>query len=212
MKHVLGRTVALTSAVLLAVGVSSPANASDDSGKLTSVGPVSQSNFRSPVVRLHPGVSSGVTPQVTGSGGQIVGYSGVTITPPGGTSGTFAQGFTSYYTAGSGLTSAYINVTSGSSYARWYGATPYNADSIGLSNSVWVGGLGVSISVGGSSGVGISVSNDTVTMSNSVANTWRNEHSFTNIDFSTALAIWGPYENSSDSATFSYQTFYDNIS
>lgn len=212
MKNIVVRVVAVSAAALLTVGLSSPANAADDSGKLANVGPISQSNFRSPVVRIHPGGSSGITPQVTGSGGQIVGYSGVTITPPGGTSGTFAQGFTSYYTAGSGLTSAYINVTSGSSYSRWYGSTPYNADSIGLSNSVWVGGLGVSISVGGSSGVGFSVSNDTVTMSNSVANNWRNEHAFTNIDFSTALAIWGPYENSSDSATFSYQTFYDNIS
>lgn len=209
MKHALSRITAATVAVLFTVGVSGVAFASDDRGKLSIVGSTSQSNFRSPVVTPHFGGSGGITPQVTGSGGQIVGSHSVVILPPGGASGTLTQGFNSSYTWGSGIWNSWINVGTVSSHAYWLGATPYYADAIGLTDRVWVSGVGITISAPLS--VGASIANNTYTLSTSNAHEWRNEHTISNINFSSLiLPPTGPYENSSDTATFGYATFADN--
>ena len=215
MSSQVARILAATSiafAVATFTGIGA-AFADNDSGKVanTSSADTAAQSASSGIVRLKVDKASGITPDVTGSGGTIHGYHAVTITPPGGSAGTFNQGFTSHYSSGCGLITCTINVSSGSSYTHWLGSKPFNANRMSLTDKVWVGGTNISVSVGSSPSAGISVSNSTVTMSSAVSNTWRVEHEFYNIKFSTHIAMWGPYENSADSATFSWKTFYDNI-
>ena len=212
MNHALAKSLTAIMALIVYLGFAGTAYADDDPGKVSLDSSSMHTNERSSVVTLDAKRSgSAASPNSTGHDGQINGFHAITIRPPGGRSGTFAQGFNSHYSSHCGWFTCNINVSSGSSYARWLGSTPYNAKSIGLTDRVWVGGVNVSISVGSSPSAGVSISENKVTMSSSVRNHWRNEHSFGNINFSTHVSMWGPYQNSSDSATFSYRTFYDNI-
>ena len=206
-------TTALTALTMLGAGgaaYASTAHASTNSPqKMARDALFPKSNFRSLV---GPTSTAGsVQPRVTGSNGQINGYSAVWITPHNGRGGTFNQGFHSSYVQGCNFWTCWRNVNSGSSYTHWLGSSPYNASEMGLTDNIWVGGVAISISVGSGGGFGITVGNNTVTLSSSYGNTWQIAHSYYNVDFSTHLAIWGPYQNSSASASFTWQTFYNNI-
>ena len=206
------RTLAVIAAVATTVAVGAPAYASDDPGKTSIDAKADHAVNRSAVVNLTASARPMVSPNATGSGGHINGYHAVSITPPGGRRGTFNQGFRSNYSHGCGFWTCTINVSSGSSYTHWLGSSPYSASRMSLTDRVWVGGTNISVSIGASPSAGVSVSNHTVTMSSAISRNWRIAHSFYNVKFSTHVAMWGPYENSSDSATFSYRTFYDHIS
>ena len=204
MKHALNRIIAATAAVFLTLGVTSAAYGADDVGKLKIAGLISQNSLPSVT---SPRTVTGIVPLVTGSGGQIYAHADQVITPAGGASGTFTTGFSSTYTSGGSLTQ-WFNI-GGSSYARWLGTTPYNADQVGMSDSFWVSALSVSISFPASAGY--SVSNDKVTLSNTIPNNWHNEHNYSNINFSSSLMWSGPYESAMGSVTFGATTTYDPI-
>lgn len=206
MKHALSRITATTVAVLLTMGVSGSAHAADNPGKLLVIGSTSQNSLHFPASKSPSAVGSGVVPLVTGSGGSITAEKDVVVPTSG--SGTFATGFSSSYTQG-GATPHWVNIA-GSSWAYWLGSTPYNADQVSLSDSWWISGLGVSVSIPG--GVGFSTSNDTATFSNTVLNNWRNDHNFSGIDFSAALFVSGPYESATSSMTIGSTTTITKIS
>ena len=74
---------------------------------------------------------------------------------------------------------------SGNSYTKWYGATPYNADSIQHTNNISVSGIG-SLSFNTSS-AGASISGSTMSDTMSVSNSWKIESNF---DYSLKKGIF----------------------
>lgn len=216
LRHAGRSALAVGMAATVLFGMAGAAQAdtgvSNDPGKVKVAPLVANSSGRTAASHLATGGSARVTPMTTGSGGSIHASHSVAITPPGGRRGSLAQGFSSHYSSHTGVFTSYYQISSGSSYARWLGSSPYNASKISLTDRLWVGGVNISVSIGASPSAGVSISDKKVTMSSAVSRNWRNEHSFSNVKFSTHVAIWGPYENSADSATFGYKTFYDNIS
>ena len=206
-------TTTMTAVMAFGTGMASASTVRNSPQKIAKTAHLPRSNFRTPV---GPESTPGrVVPQVAGSNGRMNGYSAVTITPHNGngSSGTFSLGFYSSYTSGCDFWSCWRNVTSGDSNTYWLGASPFDASSMSLTDNIWVGGVAISISVGsGGPGVGIGVSNNTVTMSSSYGPTWEIAHSYYNVDFSTNIAIWGPYQSGNASASFTWQTFYNSIS
>ncbi|HEX9030825.1 MAG TPA: hypothetical protein VF834_03205 [Streptosporangiaceae bacterium] len=203
-------TTTLTAFMTLGAGIAANASSTHNSPKkIAMTTHFKKSNFRTPV---GPASRVGqVTPDVTGSNGQMNGYSYITITPHNGSSGGFNMGFSSSYVSGCDFWSCWRNVNSGNSYTNWLGSSPYDASSMGLTDNIWVGGVAISVSIGSGGGFGISVSNSTVTLSSSYGPTWQIAHNYYNVDFSTHVAIWGPYQNANASASFTWQTFYNNI-
>jgi hypothetical protein len=49
-------------------------------------------------------------------------------------------------------------------------------------------------------------------MSSSYGNTWQLDHNFSNLTFSSGVWEWGPYENLTSTADFTYQEFESGIS
>jgi hypothetical protein len=78
----------------------------------------------------------------------------------------------------------------------------------GIASPIWVSGIAISVSF--PFGVGISLDGSGITYTSSVANNWENLHYYSNVKFSTAVAMRGPYQKDSDSLTFGYATYYDN--
>jgi hypothetical protein len=213
-------TVAVTALLTLGTGVAASASSNsthNSKQKLAATAHFLKVNYRTPVgphsiVGQSAAGRSAVT-RVDGNNGSINGYSYVTITPHNGSSGGFNMGFHSSYSSGCDFWSCWRNINSGNSYANWLGSSPWNADNMGLTDNIWVGGVAISISVGipPSAGIGVSVNNNTVSMSSSYGPTWQIAHNYQNVDFSTHVAIWGPYQSGSSSASFTWQTFYNNI-
>lgn len=185
---------------------------SDDPTKLSIVGPPPPNSRDVPApAHLQVGTAQ-ATPAATGSGGHIRASHTVWIVPPSGTRGDLVQSFVSDYSSGCGIITCSIKVSSGNSSALWLGSKPFNASRIGLTDRVWASGTDISVSIGLPPSAGVSVSNDVVSMNSSVARNWRVQHAWSNLRFSTHVAMWGPYESQDDSATFGVETFYDHNS
>jgi hypothetical protein len=103
------------------------------------------------------------------------------------------------------------HVTDGTVWAKWLGNKPYNATYMNVTSTVWVGGVGVGVSVSGVTGTDSFVSNG-VEFSYGYPKTWRVETAFNSIYFTTALEEWGPYQNETGTADFTWQQFNNVIS
>lgn len=203
--------IALVATVIgVAATVGTATASTSTSTKAAAVVNVPQSNYSSPIEYVAPSATAkSITPQVTGNGSSISASHSVTICP--GDCASLAQSFNTTYQVGIGIITSCIQNVNGNGYATWDGSSPFDANKMTLAQNVWVAGVGVSISVGGSIGAGVSVSNNTIYFSESATNTWQLSHSFTNASFCTKLAMTGPYENSRDSATFGTHTYTDFI-
>lgn len=157
---------------------------------------------------------TGAIPYITASGGHITSSKYYRICPNDGSCGNMYDYFytttTGQYCIDACLEIQY-HVTNGEADTEWLGSSPYNANKIAVSTSVWVGGVGVSV---GASGVTGSVTNITngKAFSYSVNNNWEVSTSFNSIYFTTALEMSGPYENETGTADFGSQQFNDVIS
>lgn len=200
--------VATVTAVAATMGSASAATGT--SAKAVTVANLQQSNYRSPITYVAPSsTAKSITPQVTGNGSSISATHSVTVCPQ--DCASLVQSFSTTYDVSIGIITSCFQNMNGSGYAAWDGSVPFDANKMTLAQNVWVSGVGVSISVGGSVGAGFSVSNNTVYFSESATNTWQLSHSFTNLKFCTKVGAIGPYENSRDSATFGTHTYTDFI-
>lgn len=75
----------------------------------------------------------------------------------------------------------------GTSSMKWLGSTPYNADSVQLTNTVKISSLG-GVSISGSGG-GVSTSGSTMSDQMTVSNSWKCESNFT-YNASSSLVIF----------------------
>ncbi len=90
----------------------------------------------------------------------------------------------------------------GSSYAKWYGSTPFNASLIVLTDQLHTDGIAVSISLPpGFSGGGTDGSYTT-----QVSNNWQISHSFSNIYFS-CFVCYGVRHTASATFTFGSKNY-----
>lgn len=74
------------------------------------------------------------------------------------------------------------NTVNGSSQALWHGHNPWHFDSLSLTTTIQVSGIGVSISAG-TSGFNVtgSVVNRTATLASSIENNWRITQNYSNV-------------------------------
>lgn len=93
-------------------------------------------------------------------------------------------------------------IFSGSSYAKWLGSTPYNANNIQLTDRLHVDGLAVSVSIPS----GFSGSGSDLYFTNSFNNTWQVNHSFSNVRFS-CFACYGVGQDATASFTFGTRVY-----
>lgn len=98
----------------------------------------------------------------------------------------------------------------GSSSAKWFGTSPFNASAITLKDTIWANSLSfTSINVGSSPSAGISVTGNAITYSSNVSNSWQNNHYYAGWEFSGLLL------NINQSATASYRfgskTFFQTV-
>lgn len=102
--------------------------------------------------------------------------------PSGGSSSSVTTGFTtSAVWTGSG-TSVTFN---GSSYARWLGNTPLNANKVVLSDHFWNAAVGItSVNISSNPSVGLAVTGSDINYSNAISNSWQNNHYFSGWKFS----------------------------
>jgi hypothetical protein len=155
------------------------------------------------------GAAGSVTPGVTGNGSSITASHQVSICPQ--SCGNFYQDFNTYYTVDRGVfTSCFDNVR-GNGQVRWLGLFPTDANTMTLDSSIWVAGVGISVSAGTSINAGVSITANTINFSETHTDIWQMSHSFTNASFCTHLGMTGPYQNSRDSATFGTHTYTDFI-
>jgi hypothetical protein len=177
--------------------------------KMAAIAGQQQKNFTPTPVALVAG-SPGKNPNVTGSNSNIDGFRSQTITPHNGSKGSWDMGFNSTYTTQESFSVVGWKV-SGSSYSEWLGSSPGSASSVSLTDDIWVAGVGVSVNVGSGGGASLSISNNVVTLTSSYGPTWQIEHNFSNVAFSTGIAMTGPYENLHSTADFTYQEFDSGI-
>lgn len=211
--HRIHRFVTIAAVAILAM-VAAPLTATASSGdapkppKIVTQSQLSGTSYNGPVMYIAPSGDKS-TPAVTGNGSSINGYHATTICPLG--CGGLTHGFSTTYDYSIGAFTSCFQNMNGFGNAGWNGTSPYSANNMALNQNIWVSGIGVSISYGGSVGAGVSISNNTVYFSESQPNVWQLSHSFTNLRFCTKLGMTGPYENSVVAATFGTHTYRDYI-
>jgi len=192
------------------------ASAGNSPAKIAAAHGLNRTNSRTPVTYLAArGARSGeATPNVTASGGHISGNKNYYICPHNGSCADMNDNFysstTGQYCVDACLKVQY-HVTNGTSYVYWFGSSPVNASEMAEVNDVWVGGVGVAVSVAGATGSTGNITNGKE-FSYSYSNTWRLEIAFNSMYFTTALEEWGPYESETGTADFTWQQFNDVIS
>lgn len=123
-----------------------------------------------------------VSPNATCAGCGYLSDSGQTsITPPGGSSGTISTGFGSNMTVRNEVASLFVGYQ-GTSYARWNGSRPTNANFITLQDKFWTAYVGFP-SIGVPGGGSFTISGSDVLFTNTVNNTRSNNHSYAGITF-----------------------------
>jgi hypothetical protein len=168
---------------------------------------------RTQVIYLNAGPLS-VRPGVTAHNGHISAAKNDRICPHNGKCGNLRDSFYSRTTGQYCIDYCFeiqYHVTDGTVWVKWLGNKPYNASSMNVTSAVWVGGVGVSVNVSGVTGTDAFVPNG-VQFSHGYPNTWRVETAFNSIYFTTALEMWGPYQNETGTANFTWQQFNNVIS
>jgi hypothetical protein len=205
---------ALTVVIFAAPGVAYAATSGDSPSKLAAISGHNTLNHRPPVTYLRVGQKTdGPSPNVTGNGSYIAGSQYYWICPHNGSCGNL---YDSFYTSATGI--YYIDFGFGvqchlwnsTVYADWLGSSPYNASYMAVSSTAWVGGVSISASYAGITG-SVSGGGSSLTFSHGYGPTWQIETAFNSVYFTSYIAMWGPYQNETGTADFTWQQFNDVI-
>jgi hypothetical protein len=184
------------SASALVVGGAVPAFADGATTPTPTPAPTYPHTFVNPTAA---GSSGGLQPaDTTFSQGTLADSKSAAAHPTGGSSSTIKTGYSTTVTLFGDE-----SVFTGTSYGEWLGATPVDASSISLTDSLSVASVGsVGISAGGS---GVTTGASVVQIKSTVSKTRKVTHSFSNVTF-TGLII-SETEDSILSVSFGSQLF-----
>lgn len=190
-----------SSLVLIPTAAFADDDVDNDPGKLAEVQvlPEGPLNSTYTVPLPEPGA---IYPFATVWGTGTLASSGTTyITPPGGSTGGLRASFNSPVTAYSSGTFFRVH---GTSQGIWLGASPYNASSITLTDTLWASGISPTVSAGPVGG-GFYTDGATFTYSTSLNNAYVLNHAYTGLEFSGL--IFTINERSQVQATFGGSSF-----